>query len=64
MTLLIIFRLIRLVEECPERQNSMRLKPPAIFVYTDVTGFELFTVMWLKVPFFWNVRPCELVNSA
>ena len=44
MTLLIIFRLIRQVEECPERQNSMRLKPQAIFVYTDIAGFELFTV--------------------
>jgi hypothetical protein len=64
MTLLIIFRLIRQVEECPERRNSTQLKPPAIFVYTDIAGFELFTVMWLKIPFFWNVRPCELVSSS
>jgi len=64
MTLLIVFRLITQVEECPERQNSMRLKPPAIFVYSDTAGFELFTEMWLKIPFFWNVRPCELVKRS
>ena len=42
MILLIIFRLIRQVEECSERWNSTRLKPPAIFVYTDIAGFDLF----------------------
>jgi len=47
---LIIFRLIRQVEECPERRNSIPVKPPAIFV-TDIAGFELFRVMWLKIPF-------------
>jgi hypothetical protein len=56
MTLLIIFRLITQVEECPERQNSVRLKPPAIFVYSDTAEFELFAEMWLKIPFFWNVN--------
>jgi hypothetical protein len=51
MTLLIIFRLIRQVEECPGRQNSVPVKPPAIFAYTDIAGFKLLTVMWLKIPF-------------
>jgi hypothetical protein len=64
MTFLIIFRLIRQVEECPARWKSLRLKPSAIFVYTEIVGFKLFTVMWLKIPFFWNVMSCELVNSS
>jgi hypothetical protein len=64
MTFLIIFRLIRQVEECPARWKSVRLKPPAIFVYTYIAGLKVFTMMWQKIPFFWNVMPCELLDSS